>query len=369
MSDRGARSWRGFSLLELMVAIAIAIALMALVMQILVDAESSGRRTRVRAELAANAVIASQMLRNDLVLAGLGVPSGVDQATASKQFSTSMLVASPTSFGMVGDLARPDANFNTFGFITDEAAGGGNDHHVSWLTENNGPCLPGSARCNTADFSMFFPGENGCASPTSASGATPDRTCPWGLKRLRGGEPFQVVAGNRRWFNANNKNPIEAHNHGAGIFIHTGNSFPSGWDANSATSLPNAGAGQGWVTTLDRVFWRYNSGSRQLERIQCWGHPDPSNALWPAATATAVPAAPCGAPFEGQAAFDVVAKNVDAVSFTYFDAAGNAVTNPATASAKQRIRSVEFKLTLARDVGGKRVEHEQVGGVFLANAL
>jgi hypothetical protein len=250
----------------------------------------------------------------------------------------------------VGDLARPDANYNTFGFLVDGNPGGGHNHHASWLTENNGNCVVGSG-CDTAITSTFFPGESGCDDEADVN----ERTCPWGLKRLRGGEPFQVVAGNRRWFSATNKASLEAHNHtGNGLFIHTGNAMPGTWANNGPSTLPNAGAGQGWVTTLDRVFWRYNSATRTLERIQCWGAPDPTHANWP---------------FQGMSAYETVAKNVESVAFTYFDANDIAVTAPTSAAIKATIRRIEFRILFRRPVGSITVEHEAVGGVFLSGAL
>lgn len=358
---------RGLTLIELLVALSMAAMILTAMMSIAVDAIMAGKRTRVRAELGNNGAVVTQMLRNDLNSAGLGVPSGPDEETNTLFFRSSVLVAGATQFGILGDLPRPDANYNTMGFITDEPAGGGNNHHLSWHTENNGGCIPGSGKCSTAVHSRFFPGEDGCK--TAAAAKLPERTCPWGLKRLRGGEPFLVIAGNRRWFNADSKDPLEVHEHGNGVYIHTGNSFPSAWKADSAASFPNAGAGQGWVTTLDRVFWRFDAGNRRLERIQCWGAVDPTHTNWPPLTATSVPATPCGAPFQGMSAYEVIATNVDAVLFTWFDAAGAPISNPATAGDKQRVRRVDFKITLSDTVNDVRVEHEAVGGVFLSMAL
>lgn len=349
-----------------MVSLAIAGILLAALMQIVVDANRAGRRTRVRAELANAGVIAATMLKNDLGAAGLGVPSAVEEVSLGKAFGSAVLVAAPTGVGIVGDLARPDANYNTFGFLVDRAPNGGHDHHVSWTTENSGTCVVGTPHCDTATTSLFFPGEAGC---DSESAATTDRTCPWGLKRLRGGEPFQVVAGNRRWFSATNKATLEVHNHGSALFVHTGNALPGTWANNGPSTLPNAGAGQGWVTTLDRVFWRYNSTSRTLERIQCWGAPDPTNANWPVLTSTSIPNTPCASPFQGMSAYETIARNVDSVAFTYFDANDVAVNSPSTAALKATIRRVEFRILFRRAVGPISVQHEAVGGVFLSGAL
>ncbi len=351
----------------MLVALAMAAVMVTTLMELILLATRNGTRTRARAELGHTAAVTTQVLRNDLAYTGLGVPSAREEASTARLFGTAVLVAAPTALGILGDLPRPDANFSTMGFLVDDDAGGGHGHHVSWYTENSGHCLVGTSQCSTADFSQFFPGEAGCR--TEAEAELPHRTCPWGLKRLRGGEPFQVVAGNRRWFSAPNKDPMEFHSHGKGNYVHTGNNFPSGWSADSATSLPNAGAGQGWVTTLDRVFWRHDATARTLERIQCWGAPDPTSSSWPAGTATSAPATPCASPFQGMGAYEVVARDVQSVQWRYFDAAGTELTSPDTTATKASVRRIEYRIVFARDAAGARVQHEVVGGVFLPTAI
>ncbi len=359
------------SLLEVMVAMAIAAVLLTILIDTLVEANKTGRKTRVRSELANAGAILNQQMRQELALAGLGVPSGVNVVTgAADQFTHVLLVASPDEVGILGDFPRPDANFNTFGLLDDRPAASENDRHVSWHNENNGACIPSDpAGCQTGDASVFFPGENGCN--TLAAAQAPDRTCPWGLKRLRDAEPFQVVAGNKQWFSATNQATLTVHSHGKnGLFVvDTGNTFPAEWTNNDGNSLPNAGSGQGWVTTLDRIFYRFNAGARTVERIQCWGAPDPEDALWPLATATTAGAGPCAAPFEGMAAFEIVARDVDSLVFSYFDAADAAVTAINTAAKKKSVRRIEYTMVLSKLVNGQDVKHEVVGGTFLSMAF
>lgn len=364
MSER-----RAFSLLEVMAALGIAAVLITALMNIVVDAENTGRRTRVRADIGNNGTILGAQLRRDLSVAGVGVPSAKNVTTNSDIIYASVIVATPTEVGIVGDLPRPDSNYSTFGLIDDRPAVFQKNQHVAWHTESDGGCIPqtSAGSCATGATSLFFPGENGCATTADAL----DRTCPWGLRRLRGAEPFQVVAGNRQWFSATNNPTLTVDDVGVNqaLMVNTGSTFPASWANDGAGSLPNAGAGQGWVTTVDRVFYRFVASSRTIERIQCWGVPDPDHAAWPPATTAAAPTTPCAAPFEGMAAWETLANNVDSLAFTYFDSAGASVTTVDTAAKKASIRRVEFKITFRKDISGGSVRHEVVGGSFLSMIL
>jgi prepilin-type N-terminal cleavage/methylation domain-containing protein len=370
--QRCRRRGRGFSLLEVTVALAIAAVIITILMDLLVEANKGGRKTRVRSQLANAGAVVNQQLRQELALAGLGVPSGVNIATgATDQIASVVLVASATEVGVLGDFPRPDANFSTFGLLDDRPPASERSRHVAWHNENNGNCMPTSAvgGCTTADTSVFFPGETGCKTTASAPG---DRTCPWGMLRLRGAEPFQVVAGNKQWFSASNNAVLTVHDHGAAtmLVIDTGNTFPVAWTNDGPSSLPNGGAGQGWVTTLDRIFYRFNAGARTVERIQCWGVPKPADPLWPAATATTAGTGPCAAPFEGMAAYEVVASDVDSLAFTYFDGADVVVALPInTIGKKKSVRRVEYTMVLSKNVNGQPVKHEVVGASFLGMAI
>lgn len=363
------RRWaRGASLIEVMVALAMAALLLTSLLEIIVGAERIGSSLRARAGMSNSGAVVAQLLRQDLSQAGLGVPKGLNATTNSNGFYAAVLVASPDQVGILADLPRPDGNFNTFGLLDDHVPTSLNDRHIAWHTENNGGCMPSSTGgCSTANASLFFPGEAGCA----AVGAIGDRTCPWGLKRLRSAEPFQVVGANGQWFGATNNTTMTIDDVGQGfmIMLDTGNSFPAGWANNSASSLPTAGASQGWVTTLDRVFFRYVAADRTIERIQCWGMPNVVSVDWPLATATTAPATPCSAPFQGMSAWEVVAQDVDSVVFTYFDQAGTQLTGIDTANEKRSVRRIEWNIAFEKTVADRPTRQEIVGGLFLGMAI
>jgi prepilin-type N-terminal cleavage/methylation domain-containing protein len=362
-------SRRGFTLIEVFVALAMAGIVMTVLVQILLNAERLGVRARTRASMSNNGAIVAQIIRQDLGQAGLGVPRGLQQKpVADNGFYAVVLVAAATEVGIVADLARPDANFSTFGLLDDRvpASSGDQPKHIAWHTDNNGGCMPGGGSCSTANTSQLFPGEAGCS--TAATG-TPARTCPWGLKRLRDGEGFQIVAANGRWHPAPNKTPMTSAAAGPGgmIMLDIGGSLPDAWKNDSKSALPNAGASQGWVTTLDRVFFRHNTVAKTLERIQCWGEPNITDGNWPPAAAVTAPPTPCAG--VGMTEWETIANNVDVVAFTYFNASGTALTNINTAAKKRSIRRIEYNILFTKTVAGQKVQHELIGGVFLGMAI
>jgi prepilin-type N-terminal cleavage/methylation domain-containing protein len=365
-------SRRGFTLVEVMVAIAMAVVMMGGLMQILLNVERLGIRARTRASMSNNGAIAAQLMRQELGQAGLGVPRGLQELpTAANGFYAVVVLAAPTVVGVVADLARPDANFSTFGLLDDRhpVAVADQPRHLAWHTDNNGGCMPqtGAGSCTTANSSAFFPGEAGCA--TAATGAQA-RTCPWGLKRLRPSERFQVVAANGRWHGVDNLSPLTSRAVGPNgmIMLDIGTNLPTTWANNSVSALPIAGASQGWVTSLDRVFFRENKAKRTLERIQCWGTPDTANASWPPAAATTAPATPCTTG-QGMDDWEIIATDVESVAFTYFNANGVALTDIDSATKKRSIRRIEFNVLFKKLAADQAVRHELIGGVFLGMAI
>jgi hypothetical protein len=66
---------------------------------------------------------------------------------------------------------------------------------------------------------------------------------------------------------------------------------------------------------------------------------------------------------------EVVARNVVAIAFTYFDAAGNPITSFPSEVEKNNIRRIGWKLTLRRPALGSttQVTVEHTGSVHLQN--
>lgn len=184
---------------------------------------------------------------------------------------------------------------------------------------------------------------------------------------------MQVVAGDGSWSHAATKNPLEMKNSGTPpvpLEHQLAAAFPAPWNTTTPGDPPEHATGLGFVTTIDRVFYQVNG--RLLERIQCFGDPDPNDPDFPDATATAVPAAPSGVAPAGVGnectAPETVANNVASLAFEYFDAADAPIVGPInTAVLKRSIARIQFRVRLNTSIDGRPLGHDVVGSVRLRN--
>jgi type II secretory pathway pseudopilin PulG len=373
----------GFTLVETIVAMVISIIILGTAMTIMVNTLVQGKRGRAQAEMARDGALAAQLMSQELRQAGLGVPNrghinAAYGATANETFYASLLVAGGSQIGIVGDLSRPDANYNAYGPLhsRDLSTTG---THVAWHTENNGGCVVDGAAgtsCSTAVTSLFFPGEAGCAAV--GTGDFGDRSCPWGVRRVLPGERIIIVSGDGRWAHAALATPGTIDKVGpSDVFaarLSPGYS-PTDWPDPPPPSLPvtapNQTGGQGWVATLDRVFFKYDAPTRTIQRIQCTGDPDPDNANWPGPTATAIPASLTFTPTGGDAnvcgPFEIIARHVESLTFTYFDGAGLAVPVRNTGALKRSVRRVAYRIQFRQQIDARDVTYDVSGSVRLQN--
>jgi prepilin-type N-terminal cleavage/methylation domain-containing protein len=364
------RPLRGATLIELMVALSLLAVVLSVTVGLVAGMLRNGARVRARAELSRQGEFVNTILTNELRMAGFGVPPStgthIDDAYAgpgATAFASYVILATSTAVGVVGDFPRPDAQYSTYGVLANRP-GGGRDR-VMWHTENNGSCAPNTIgpSCNTGNTSVFFPRQNGCSSTSSVN----DRTCPWGMKRARAGERIQVVSGAGRWTHAGVSSPMSMTSFGAAgqLSLMLSTSWNVVWPNTAASDPPVAVSGQGYVTTIDRVFYRLNG--TDLERIQCWGDPDPGSSNWPNLATNTMPAlaslavTPTGGVQNECTAPEVVAKNVASLSFTYLDGAGAVTTN------KAQIRRIDWALKLSKSVQQRSVEQDVVGTAALRN--
>jgi prepilin-type N-terminal cleavage/methylation domain-containing protein len=347
---------RGFTLLELMVALALSGIVMVAVAGVMIAAKRQAIRNEARAVMSLESAFVSQLLAEDLRAGGLGVPgAGNVSVNGVGPFAGVVLAANPASIMVLGDRPRPDAQYNTFSLLNLRETGGGSSRHFYMLNESNGACAPenGSTNCSIGDHSLFFPGIGNVCDTTAAAWFGPaGRACPWGMKRLRGGESFQIVANSGEW--ANLEFEASLHDHDIISMIGTNGTAPPGW-GTAMTDMPLA-AGQGWVTTLDRVVWRFDAGTNRLVRNQCWGPAQPADGAW------ANVAAPAGVPGATCTGEEVMLENVESVAFSYFDGTGA----PATDADIDR---VEWAVTLRRDFDTKSTRHTFRGAAGIRNAF
>lgn len=401
---------KGFTLIELAVGMVLGLVVIGAITGVLASTMQQNGRQRAVGDLSRDAHFASQLLVQDLRQAGIGVPTGshVQQecdaggtncvfpyGTAPKPsrfLARRVLVAGASELGIVGDMPRVDASYNAFGPLHNRVTGPDRDT-IAWHTENNGTCVPNTTPdCDTRVASLFFPGAGGNA----CSAANPnERTCPWGMRRVLADERIQVVDGGGNWAHAAVANPIAvtsdaAHKNVVGLRLSL--AFDLGapslnndvndtvWTNDLAGDGPGGVVGQGFVTTIDRVFYQVQSG--RLVRTQCSGDPDPSNSAWPPANVNAIPSpipasltytppVTDGALSEATTCVgpEVVARNVLSVAFTYFDGSGNPLTSFPSEAEKNSIRRIAWKMVLRRTFAGatKPVTVEHTGSVHLQN--
>ncbi len=352
---------RGFTLIELVVALALGLLLLAATSTIMVQASDQFQVMRARNALLREGNAVARLLTHELRLTGLGVPNGTHINGATGALPTALLVAAQDQVGVLLDLPRPDAQYAAFGHL--HGRHGGDRQTIMWHTENNGSCAPGNNGCSVANSSVFFPG-----SADLCNGTWTDRTCPWGLKRVRANERLQVVDGSGRWTTGVFSTGVTVGGQTFGRLAADYADPLAVWPNNNAASAPTAVTGQGYVTTLDRVFYTYNSGSKTLTRQQCWGDPDPTHASWPTGAAVAVPAAPGSVPNNTCTPVEILSNRLAAFQLEYFDQGGAALAAPlASAATKNTVTRVRFTFRLTHKARNQVVQHEMAGAVAIRN--
>ena len=367
-----------FTLVEVIVSVVISLIIFSTVTTIMVNTLVQGKRARAKGEMARDGALVAQLFSQELRQTGLGVPSGTNinpayGTVANARFYASLLVGGTSQIGFLGDFARPDANYSAYGALHARELSAGN--HIIWHTENNGTCAPdtlapASGSCRTGITSVFFPGEDGC----NGIGAFDDRTCPWGLRRVLPNERLVLVAGDGRWGVAALGNTIE--NVGPNnIFANRLSTpwSPGTWPSSGVFPITGPGQvpGQGWVATLDRIFYRYDVATRTIQRNHCRGDPDPDNANFPGPTATTIPATLTYTPPGGAATtcdgFEVVARHVESLVFSYFDKDNNPVVLRNTGALKRSVRRISYRIEFRDTIDGRDVTHDVAGSVRLQN--
>lgn len=385
----------GFTLLEVAVAVALSVIVIGAATTVLSAVLVQNKRQRIHSDLQRDAELVGQLLATELRQAGLGVPqgphiqkncpggvctftygTGANTTSAGLRFGAHrLLVAAPTEIGLVGDLPRPDSNYPVFGPLHSRHSGAGTGI-LAWHNESNGTCIPPG--CATSGFSTFFPG-----SGIDCSTVGGEITCPWALRRVARGDRLQVVDGRGDWAHAgvDTAGAVGGNSSLLGVLglrlSPAMDPSANSWLNDSAGVGPSGFAGQGFVTTLDRVFYVFDSVAGVIRRTQCFGDPDPGHADWPE-SANTVPGSPgtitppvtapstsaqnrCVGP-------EVVARHVTSVAFTYFDQAGAAVAVASNAD-KDSIRRVEWVIGFqnANTIVGTPVTYTLMGAVSLQN--
>ncbi len=382
----GRRRAAAFTLIEIIISLSISLAILSLAAGIVVGAMRDARRSRVRAELARDAQLLDRLLRTELPQIGLGMPTShhLDGAygTAGSTFYGPVMVAAPSELGFIADLPRPDAQMNAFGILPNQPLGGRD--RIFWLNDSTGSCLPDdddAKSCTLAASSLMFPDDFSSPCTEQAS----DRGCPWSMKRLVPGEPFQIVAGDGTWTHAlmpatpslafSSSSSSSSSSRPRVVALQLDQSWSAVWPNLTPGHPPGGLRGQGYVTTIDRVFYAFVGAT--VVRVQCWGDPDPQHPDWPGPTATSIPPLSelrldlrtPGGSGTTQTCTDaeVVARHVKTVRFGYFDALGNELVAIDTAVEKASVRRIDYDIVLERDHDGQPLQEQLTGSVAIRN--
>jgi prepilin-type N-terminal cleavage/methylation domain-containing protein len=446
MKKRAKKLRGGFTMLEVVVALALGVIVIGSVTLIMAQVLLAQRRQRLVSDMQRDAEFASTLLTLEVRQAGLGVPGGTyfptSSATGFLDFGTGvanigteytfaarhLIVARPTEIGILADIPRPDSNYNVFGPLNSRATGNPppatppltNPDFLAWHTENNGTCVPcavtppapnntlcptvpgcsirGGASAN-GPTSLFFPNAGAtaeCISGTAPSGSV-GLGCPWASRRLAAGERLQIVDGGGSWTvdGVSTLTPATSPNGMVALALTKPmdpGSSKTFWPNNAAGDGPGGTAGQGFATTLDRIF--YQLVGTNIVRTQCWGDPDPANANWPPDGVNTTPGSPGninpavdgsdvthGAGDVQTSAVcigpEVVARNVvtptggAGLNFQYSDANGaNVPVNGTTSAATlNTIAGVTWNITLSRsdNTVTTKVSYVIEGGAAIQN--
>ncbi|MBI1947977.1 MAG: hypothetical protein HYS27_19965 [Deltaproteobacteria bacterium] len=412
---------RAFTLIEVVIAMVMGIIVMGTVVTVILVAVQDSKRARTIAAMQRDMAFVGQLLSSELRQAGLGVP--LDQDTVNPPFGehivdafggagqttfyAKVLVAANSQVGIVGDLARDDANYPPFGSLHSAPLVTG-DTRILWHNENNGACAKDSTvgTCRIGDTSLFFP-----RPATAGCTAFANRDCPWGVRRLLPNERIVISDGAGRWATARFGNSIQTVNTAPPSTAYTvdmadlstgwgmawpglvaGVSAPVGTPTINIAGNPGEIPGGGYLSTPDRVFFRLTGTGGatstcatgapnycNIERIRCFGDPDPiGNPEFPRATDNTIngDAGATRASFvvntgtvkSNCGLLEVVARNVSNLSFTYFDAADAVVPFPInTAALKSSVRRVAYRIIFQKDVAGRPVTFVGSGSVRLQN--
>ncbi len=383
------RQARGFTLLEVTVAVALSTIVVGMVAVTLAKVIRDGKRARAHSEMMRDADFLGTMMNNELRVAGLGVPSKNRVGSPTVKFRSTVLLADNSSaslqqIGIVADLSKHYVQYPTFGYLHQRPTG---NNAITWHTENNGPCAPhtiAGGSCSTATTSLFFPGQAGCASTAAAA----DKQCPWGMRRAERTDVIVIAAGDQTWTVRQLNGGAAAPPSAPGAPVAVANSvlgfgviaaqltaaLPATWANNALDTAPTGIMGQGYVSHLDRVFYAYNQAAKTVVRTQCWASatagidPAATNVEWPpettqniASLTTSAAGVDANSTCIGP---EVIARNVQSVAFTFFDSTGTAIAAPIiTAAAKASIQRVDYRILFRQVIDGRNTDQNVAGSV------
>jgi type II secretory pathway pseudopilin PulG len=412
------RGEKGFTLIELMVALGMALAITTAAMGVLMSAMKTQKEATMRAELARDSQFLIDTLSRDLAYLGAGVPRGFEgnftgNLIASGVFVTNTTAAQLTTaapdqlrpalrigdddyLAFLGDLPYPNADLNGIVGTGQMDALVDNSTDIAVQSELS-PCAPpasapGNYVCDTRTES-YIQGVGGAACTQSSINQP---TCPWGMNKWQadggGFVPLVFSAVDGTWYRRRWNRATMAANGGRAQI-----SLNAAQPAGTGGQLPTKGfvqstVGGGMGAQLDRVFWsvRDSGGAAgcgtppcTLLRRQCWGWNlagavDPASASFPVAGGAAIrpPTVPGDCTTDTQGTdWEEIAGDVEEFTLSFFGPAdlpssplGTAIS--IASAANTRVIEVDFLMRrdIPGDANGRTMEQRTVRRFWLENA-
>lgn len=410
---------KGFTLIELMVALGMALAVTASAVAVMVLAIRTQQEGTARNELARDAQLVMDIISRDLAFLGAGVPRGfeanyrgelfhineyTERATSAdfaahgnKQLRPAIRIGQPDYLAFIGDVPYPNAELNGIGSVGplryEFSPPYPEQDEVAVMSELS-PCTPpgsaGGYTCNSTTASLIAD----VGGPNCGPGNLNAPTCPWGLNKWqRTGLPVALVFSGldgswyRREWDPTGQGITTSDNR---LFVHLEHVYDEPRARLPRRVFQGASMGGGMVAQLDRIFYSVSAegapGSACSDwpctfwRRQCWGwdtrNTDPQDANFPAVGGTVMrpntTPADCGAP-NGGTPWERVMDDIETLTFAYFGPDGAPLTTPLTAASSARTRSIEVRLTLRRRLPGNSssapfIRHHLTRRFWLENA-
>ncbi|MEW5848441.1 MAG: prepilin-type N-terminal cleavage/methylation domain-containing protein [Myxococcota bacterium] len=316
---------RGFTLIELVVAMTVALVVHTAASAALVQLDNFRRTSTARAQLQRDAQVALDWLRRDLYAAGSGASwGGTRGGVAGSELKPALMsLVSPRTtplpsslsvgFLILADVPRPDTNFDGISGVSDDAP---DPAVVVPLNELSGRCNADTAACGGSRAGALDPGAT-----------CPGKGCPWSLRKYLEGQAVSLVFPSGKYLNATLKL----------LTAGAPNTMTLDTAMASADALRDP-IPSGRLLQVDRIGYRVVG--TELQRRQCWAAPEPEQPTF----ASDFLGCTAGSDDTG---WMTVARNVDgaATTLTFFQDDGvTTTTDPGL------VRSVEVNLQLATRV-------------------
>ncbi len=244
------RRRRGFSLIELVLALGLSALVLTALMGLLLTTARARRQAQEQAQLLRAADIALLRLQRDMSFANTGLPPGWTEVG---------LTSGADEVVLVGDLPEPGALYPTLGVLIPRDDG--RRDLLMWRNANR----PGADACEGAPCAAaLFGAPDGCDREGSGVDEGGSLHCPWGSRRALPSTTLHVLTEDGRVGRSEVGGPQ--------LRLVCPEGAPCGLQLNGPLVSPDGdgfapGGGLAWVTTPDRVCWWLED--RTLFRRQC----------------------------------------------------------------------------------------------------